>query len=94
MPLTKLYSKKDLSPEEEELKNRPDQKLCRRCGNMVPRELQRCSFCKSAPWMWHPNSRLFIITLLICLFLFILFPLITSRDTAYRVPVTQDAPAQ
>ena len=78
---------------DEEFEIRPDQKLCRRCGNVVPRELQRCSFCKNAPWLWHPNTRLFLITLLIGLFLFVLFPLLSSQDTPYRVPITQDDPA-
>ena len=68
---------------------RPDQKLCGRCGNLVSQELQRCPFCRHAPWTWHPNSRLLIITLLICLFLFVLLPIVNNRDKPYRVPVSE-----
>jgi hypothetical protein len=74
----------------EEMEVRPDQKLCRRCKHMVPRELQRCTFCRYAPWTWHPNSRIFVMTLLICLFIFFLFPLLNNRDKPYRVPVTDE----
>ncbi len=76
---------------ENEYEIRPDQKCCPKCSSVVSRELVRCPFCSHAPWRWHPNSRLLIITLLICLFLFILFPLLTSREKPYRVPVTDEA---
>jgi hypothetical protein len=89
MPPTKPRKKQPISPDEI-LDVRPDQKLCRRCGNMVPRELQRCSFCRNAPWTWHPNSRLLILTILIGIVLFILFPLLTNREQPYHVPVTED----
>jgi len=90
MPRKARANKAASSEDEEILDIRPDQKLCRRCGNFVPRELQRCSFCRYAPWTWHPNSRLLIITLIICLFLFVLFPLLTNREKTYRVPVTSE----
>ena len=83
--------KKLLDSAEGEYEIRSDQKRCPKCSSIVSRELLRCPFCSHAPWRWHPNSRLFIFTLLICLFLFILFPLLTSRDRSYRVPVKEDA---
>lgn len=57
----------------------------------VARDLLRCPFCGNAPWTWHPNARLLIVTLLICLFLFVLFPILTNREKTYRVPVTEEA---
>ena len=78
---------------EPEYEIRPDQKLCRRCNSVIAHELVRCPFCGNAPWKWHPNARLLIITLLIALFMFILFPLLTSREKPYRVPVTEDEAA-
>lgn len=67
---------------------RPDQKLCKRCRSLISFDLDRCPFCGNAPWRWHPNARFLIITLLICLFLFVLFPLLSNREKTYRVPVT------
>jgi hypothetical protein len=67
---------------------RPDQKLCLRCSSVISFELQRCPFCGNAPWRWHQNARFLIITLLLCVFLFILFPLINNHEKTYRVPVT------
>ena len=84
--------KKPLSPDGE-YEIRPDQKRCPRCGSIVSFELVRCPFCGNAPWRWHPNSRLLIITLIICALLFILFPLMTNREKTYRVPVTEEEAA-
>ena len=67
---------------------RPDQKLCKRCRSLISFELQRCPFCGNAPWRWHPNARFLVLTLIICIFLFVLFPLLNNRDKTYRVPVT------
>ena len=91
MPRKKARAKRPAPPQDEEiLEIRPDQKLCRLCGNSVPRELPTCPFCRHSPWIWHQNSRLLIVTLIICLFLFILFPLLTNREKTYRVPVTEE----
>lgn len=89
MSLTKPSRKQPLASGGEN-ETRPDQKRCSKCGSLVARELNRCPFCGNAPWKWHQNSRLLIITLIICLFLFILFPILTNRDKPYRVPVTEE----
>ena len=70
---------------------RPDQKRCRRCKCVVLLEQQRCPFCGNAPWLWHPNSRFFIITVVIAIFLMLLLPLMTNRDRTYHIPVS-DSP--
>lgn len=93
MLATKRKRKPTHSPEEADLPLRSDQKRCRKCGLAVPREVERCLYCRHAPWTWHPNARLLIITLLICLFLFVLFPILTNREKPYRVPVTDEESA-
>jgi hypothetical protein len=90
MLLTKRGEKNSQSPTDQH-DIRPDQKLCRRCNSVISLELQRCPFCGNAPWRWHQNARFLIVTLLICIFVFILFPLITNHEKTYRVPVT-DSP--
>lgn len=89
MFLTNPRKQKPRSPEEED-EIRSNQKRCPKCGSVVSRELERCPFCGNAPWKWHPNSRFFIVTLIICLLLFVVFPLLTNREKSYRVPVTEE----
>ena len=70
---------------------RPDQKRCRRCRCALLLEQQRCPFCGNAPWLWHPNSRFLIVTVVIAVFILLLLPLMSPRDKPYRVPVS-DSP--
>jgi uncharacterized paraquat-inducible protein A len=68
---------------------RPDQKRCRRCKCIVILEQQRCPFCGNAPWLWHPNSRFFIVTVVIAVLLLFLLPLMTKHDRPMSTPVSE-----
>jgi hypothetical protein len=67
---------------------RPDQKRCRRCKAAVILEQQRCPFCGNAPWLWNPNSRFLIVTIIVALFLLLLLPLMGKNDPPRSTPVS------
>ena len=70
---------------------RPDQKRCRKCKGVVILEQQRCPFCGHAPWLWNPNSRFLIITIIIALFILLLLPQMTRRQPPGST-LTTDSP--
>ena len=87
MPFVRPHEEKPSAPEDPHAL-RPDQKRCRRCKGVVILEQVRCPFCGNTPWLWNPNVRLLIVTIVIALFLLLLMPLVTNRDKPYRVPIS------
>lgn len=87
MPIVRPHEEKPPSRENPNAL-RPDQKRCRKCKGVVILEQVRCPFCGNAPWLWHPNSRLFVVTIIVALFLLLLLPLMTNREKPYHVPVS------
>ena len=59
---------------------RPDQKRCPRCRGVVILEQQRCPYCGKRPWLWSPNFRFLIVSVIIGIFLLLLLPLMTKTE--------------
>ena len=71
---------------------RPDQKRCRRCKAALLLEQQRCPFCGNSPWLWHPNSRFLVVSIIIAIFLMFLLPLMMKKDRPESASVSISDP--